>query len=637
MTVTGRIVDILALINLILSSAILITTFSLLAYILIYNLRSSVARAFCALLGCVMVVYLGDLLLFRVTELPIAERWLRFQWIGIAFAPAAYLHFSDALLRTTNLRSHWRHFFARASYGVSWLFLLGALFSDVVVYDGILTPRAPHLRAGSLFWLYLVYFVGSVVWGAFNLAWARRRCLTSTSRRRMTYLMISFAAPALGVFPYLLIISQPGPLLLEVFWLLLVIGNVGIGVMLVVMAYSVAYFGVLTPDRIVKHRLIHFLLRGPILASLVVGIIILLVRVEAYLGLRRDMLAMVGIVATIVLLQLFISLARPFLDRLIFWQERDELVRIQQLSDHLLTSSDLHQFLENILSAVCDLLRAPSAFIVVPSAKGPVLEAAVGSIASNVEHSTAPLAASLKEHDHSPDEMMPRRVNGYWVWSLRSEGEDGRVLGALAVSAPNELELLPGQVSGLTALIRQATIALQDRCLQQDVFAAVDRIVPELKTIQRQRGIVRYADSPAMAVLDTPVWEGPEFTTWVKDALSHYWGGPRLIQSPLLKLKVVEQALAESDGNPTRALRAVLLRAIEQQRPPGQRKMTASEWLMYNILELRFIQGHRIREIAGRLALSEADLYRKQRMAVEIVARALVEMEKQASQSSAQG
>jgi DNA-directed RNA polymerase specialized sigma subunit len=56
--------------------------------------------------------------------------------------------------------------------------------------------------------------------------------------------------------------------------------------------------------------------------------------------------------------------------------------------------------------------------------------------------------------------------------------------------------------------------------------------------------------------------------------------------------------------------------------------MTAAEWLLYNILELKFIQGMRVRDIAHRLAMSESDLYRKQRVAIEEVARSLAEMEK---------
>src|SRR5512137_1182092 len=113
---SGGWADTLALTNLILSSAIVITSFSLLAYILVYNLRSSVARAFCALLASVLVVYFGDVILFSARDALSAERWLRFQWVGIAFVPAAYLHFSNALLQTTNVRSPWRRLAAHASY-----------------------------------------------------------------------------------------------------------------------------------------------------------------------------------------------------------------------------------------------------------------------------------------------------------------------------------------------------------------------------------------------------------------------------------------------------------------------------------------------------------------------------------------
>ena len=55
--------------------------------------------------------------------------------------------------------------------------------------------------------------------------------------------------------------------------------------------------------------------------------------------------------------------------------------------------------------------------------------------------------------------------------------------------------------------------------------------------------------------------------------------------------------------------------------------MTTAEWLIYNILDLKFVQGLRVRDIAHRLAMSEADLYRKQRLAIEEVARTLSEME----------
>jgi hypothetical protein len=42
---------------------------------------------------------------------------------------------------------------------------------------------------------------------------------------------------------------------------------------------------------------------------------------------------------------------------------------------------------------------------------------------------------------------------------------------------------------------------------------------------------------------------------------------------------------------------------------------------------LRFVQGRKIREIADRLAISESDLYRKQRVAIGQLARVLSDME----------
>jgi hypothetical protein len=121
---------------------------------------------------------------------------------------------------------------------------------------------------------------------------------------------------------------------------------------------------------------------------------------------------------------------------------------------------------------------------------------------------------------------------------------------------------------------------------------------------------------------------------YVRDALTQYWGGPKLSNSPLLKLKIVERALREHDGNATNALRAVLHDAIERLKPEGQRKFTA-EWILYNILELKFMQGKRVREVALRLAVREADLYRKQRVAIEQVAHAISEMEHEAAEESA--
>ena len=127
---------------------------------------------------------------------------------------------------------------------------------------------------------------------------------------------------------------------------------------------------------------------------------------------------------------------------------------------------------------------------------------------------------------------------------------------------------------------------------------------------------------------------GPEedISQWVKEALTHYWGGPKLTESPLLQFNIVRAALEEHEGNYTNALRAILRQAIEKVRPEGERRFTG-EWILYNILEMKFLEGRKVREIATRLSMSEADLYRKQKVAIEAVADAILEMEVQSQNS----
>jgi len=168
--------------------------------------------------------------------------------------------------------------------------------------------------------------------------------------------------------------------------------------------------------------------------------------------------------------------------------------------------------------------------------------------------------------------------------------------------------------------------------VQQQVFTSLEALTPEVEMIQNLRAAARYGSSGSLAqVLSQPVtpMEPEKFSRWVKDALTHYWGGPKLTESPLIKLRIVQQAMDEHEGNPTNALRAILRQAIEQTRPEGERRFTG-EWILYNILELKFLEGRKVREVAMRLAMSEADLYRKQRVAIEAVASAIYDMEQHA-------
>ena len=638
----------LQLINVVLASGIVIFSSALLLYLIIYNPHNNVARTFAILLACVLVTYLVDLALFDVEDLDTAALWLRIQWLGIGFAPAAYLGFSNALLATTSARSRLRDVAVRVSFLLSALLLLGVAFSDRVVRDAVLAPRAAHLLPGPLFPLFVVDFFAAVIWGAFNVLWARRRCLTSTSRRRMAYLMATFAAPAAGVFPYLLLTGWPASTPGTALWLLLVLGNVGVGLMLVLLAYSVAFFGAFTPDRVVKHRLMRFLLRGPLVATLVVVVVIAASQAEGWLGLPARRLVLFGAVGVILLLQLGIELAKPLIDRALYRQDQPEIEWIQELSNRLLTTTDLHQFLENVLTALCDLLRVETAFVTVIDGGTPHLEVVCGPLSPGTADNLPPETWRVPVGDNASQRQHVERHgdlfvwNGYWLAPLRlpspSPSQAGRVIGVVGIAARAPWpDLTPEEQAGMEALLVQAAAALEDRQLQQHIFSALERIIPEIEDIQRRRGMMHYVGEQAVSGFSLA--EDAEFRQWVRDALNHYWGGPKLITSPLLSLHVVERAVQEYGGNVMKGLRAVLKQAIERLRPDGQRQMTAPEWILYNILELKFLQGRRVREIALRLAMSESDLYRKQRIAIEAVAQTLAEMEQEelSNQKTASG
>ena len=643
--------ELLAQINLLFTSAILITGLGLLLYILSYNRHSDVARAFAGLLSCVIVVYVVDLVVYPIKSFDQTAPWLRLQWIGIAFAPPAFARFSTLLLRTTNVRYRYSDATITLSYILSSAVLLIALFSNMVVRNPTTAAYPYHLAAGPAFWFFAVAYFMTVAWGVFNINLARRRCLTSTSRRRMAYAAISFIVPGIGIFPYLLITSWPGFLPQVTFWLLLIAGNVAVAVMLVVLAYSVAYFGVPAPDRVVKRRMILFLLRGPVVAWLILGVVIAGSRIEQalglsfeqVLGLSSETVTLFAIVAVILLMQLFITAATPFTERLLYRQDHQEITWLRTLEDRLLTSTDMRQFMENVLTAMCDLLRTPTAFVAIMSAEGPRLEVVCGPLEPNGVHWTVEEWQALTEapeNGRSQAERLLRQENGFFVWDgywllpLRTQTNDG-LTGVLGLAAPAPyVDLSEEERTGLEVLVHQAETALEDWHLQQHVFDALQLLIPEIDTIQRQRSAVRYQGSPALQGFEETLIERPEFPRLVRDALSHYWGGPKLSDSPLLQLRVVERALSQHDDNPIKALRAVLAQGIERLRPDGERKMTATEWLLYNILELKFIQGRRVRDVAIRLAMSESDLYRKQRIAIEEVAYHIAEMERQACQQT---
>lgn len=612
--------------NQIFEAGIAITAFSLLLRALTFNLRDRVSRSFAVILLWVVVVFTGEAFGGSVSELAEQEMWLKVHWVGIVFLPAGYMQFSNALLSTTGRPSRGRRrWLVRITYVVSTGFLLMLPFDYLVGPLTVEGEGLPHLQQTTLSVLFTLYYAvmvilaGSVVWRAY------RRTVLSASRRRMRYLMSGGLALSVGSYPYLLFgsdfaLSNP------IFFLsMAAIGNVLVFISLISMAYAVAFFGVPWPDRVVKSRLFKWLLRGPVAVFVVLLVMTFVNRAGEAFGVFDSVAIPVVTVTTLLLVEHMITLAAPVWERWLFYGGDGENLRlIQTLEERLITTADLRQFLEAVLAAACDQLQVDTAFVAALTDEGLELVVEVGKEGLLPEEGMAQALLKTTTENGKQHELF--KWGAFWLLPLHGAQQD-ELLGLLGVLRTSEKTPGEEQREALFELGARAALVLEDRGLQRQVFRAVETLNPKVDLFQRLRAASQYDQREVLSDLEQ--LRGRDVSKWVREALSHYWGGPKLTQTPLMSLQIVQEAMEEHEGNTTNAMRAILRQAIERVRPEGERRFTA-EWILYNILEMKFMQGRKVREVALRLAVSEADLYRKQRVAIEAVAQAVIEMERMA-------
>ncbi len=629
-------IGILQTLNQLLTAGIAITAFSLLLYALSFNLRDRVARSVAAIFACVVVVFVGEAITSVIQEYAWVNIWFRLQWIGIIFLPSSYLHFSDALLATTGRPSRGRR---RNIIRLTYLFslilammlpfpnLMGEVVSD---YPALYLTPTPAL------WVFFAFYTVSMIWAWVNFWRAYRRAVNSTSRRRISYLIAGAVAPALSSFPYLTYGARFASQHSLIFWLSADLFNIVMSVMLVLMAYAVAFFGVSWPDRVVKRRLFKWVMRGPVTASTVLAVSTLVRRLGESYGSEYSAAVPIAMVATLLVMQYSITILAPVWERLLFYGgARQDLQLVQILEERLITSSDLRQFLESILSAICDRLQVETAFVIVLVPRGSEMVVTIGDVHQLQQENLSEELLEVVTQNNIPEDDQRRLFTwgDFWLTPLFEESttdmdDENPLLGLLGAERLPENPPDEEQLFALETLAQRAALALSDRAQQQKVFSSLEALNPQVDWIQRLRAASSYDGAGILTALQDEPTNG-ELARWVKDALSHYWGGPKLSKSPLLRLKVVQQTLEEHEGISVNALRSILRKAIAQVRPEGKRRFT-TEWLLYNILEMKFMEGRKVRDVATRLAMSEADLYRKQRVAIEAVAQAIIEMEDEA-------
>ena len=478
----------------------------------------------------VVVTFVGDAI-GSISATPLElEFWLRFQWVGIIMLPATYLHISDALLETTGRPSR-----GRRRMAVRWVYLVSLAFLVALPLGwlvGPLVPEArpvPHLARTWLSWVFSAYYAFIMLWAGINFIRAYQRTVARVSRRRMGYLLIGALSPALGSYPYLLFGSSIAAAFPLLFWIAATISNILASVFIIVMAYAVAFFGVPWPDRVVKRRLFKWLMRGPVTASTVLAITTLVRRVGQSVGLPAyNAIVTIVMVAGVLILEHMITLAAPVWERWLFHSgDHSDVARLQQLEERLLTTNDLRQFLEAVLAAVCDRLQVETAFLAGFGMQGLEMIVAIGD------------QARLEKEDLSAEGIQEATQNGmtgelfawgdFWFVPLKSQRDpEGDLLGLLAILRRTTQPIDEEQAEALSILAERAAMALEDRQIQQEIFVSLEEITPDMEMIQQLRAAARYEGRSSLSqVLTQPTvsLEQDNLTRWVKEALTHYWGG----------------------------------------------------------------------------------------------------------------
>ncbi len=609
---------------------------SLLLFNLTRNLNNRVAKAGAAVLACVAVAYVADAFISLEPEQSAHEIATRLQWIGIAFVPAALVHLSDALLATTGLPSRGRRRRAlRLLYLLGAGFLLAAALSDFL-FQFVLTAGELSIIAAPLFALYLLYFGLATGFAFYNVQRARKRCLTDASARRMAYLQIAFLTPALGIFPYSVLLN-PGDEFTFFGLLLINTANIIIILMLLFLSYPLYFFGSDIPDRLVKKQLLDFLLRGPATGLIALAVVNFTAQATRILSLRGDNFTAPAVVGAVLLWQWFVSLALPYIEKFFIYRDEDgeQISKLQTLGDRVLTHRDLTQLIAATTESICDYLRIDRAFVISFERAQPEFISQVGSL--GFDEAELLEETQLLEQLAPADETQlaaPQHWRDYALIALHSnrvsaEGTQALPIGVLGLRNGSD-ELAEEIASGhLQAFIRRVETSLDDMRLQTEMYNLMEGLLPQFQMTRSRALQLEYRQATHAMPSQINLPERDELFEQVRAALRHYWGGSGITQSNLIKLQVVQSRIRQSGLTPVNALRKLLEDSIGELRPQGERKMMSPEWTLYNILQLRFLENCKVREVARRLSMSEADLYRKQRVAILAVTDLILQQEQQ--------
>jgi len=610
----------------VLTAGVGIVSFSLFLFAITFKNWEKVTISFTLIILSVMVIFGADAFIAAFMGNAFLDDLIKIHWSGLIFLPVFYFIFSDALLTLTGKPSQGKRKitgYALTLIGIIFLMLLitGRLIANYTI-DYQLGIYVERTLLNDLFSL---FFALAMILSWWNFIRAFQRTVTNASRRRMLYLIVSSLGPAVGSFPYLIYGSQFALNHSILFWLLSLLATTVVYLSLIAMTYSVSFYGLPWPDRVIKSRLFRWVMRGPITASLTLGAVILISRLGEQISIDVSAVVILFMVAIIVLFEYFVTLFAPIWERLFFYgKDKKELEKIRVLEDRLLTTNDVRQFLELTLASLCDRLQITKAGIVVSPIISKDLDIFTREFDQKIVEDKDALFTFIR--NELPSEKIYIKSDDMVIFPITSQiTQSEEIIGAIVVDEEFLQKIDHDKSIALKRIISRVSLALNDRQQQEDLVSSLDLLAPRVSIIQNLLAKTR-RDQTHLINGHYEDLEFRDLEKWVKDALTHMWGGPKISRNPLVQLSVVQERIKNNNETPINAVRNILREAINSLKPEGERQFT-NEWILYNLLDLKFIEGWKVRDIARKLALSEADLYRKQRIAISAVSRNIINIE----------
>lgn len=492
-----------------------------------------------------------------------------------------------------------------------------------VVYlsDRVATPLYPFVPA----YLFLL-----VILSLLHL-WQCRKLEPAPKRRRQyvplfaTVILtaISGSYLALGVRLHLEIPSFPADL--------------GLGAMIVILGYRVAQHQAQMQGVAIERDLLYI---GLGIGSLTICYVVL----AQILHLGGHMFSTVTLIMIVVVavtsLMLYDAL-RSSLDRL-FYREHFRQLRanLRALSRESGIGQSLPDRLQAVLSALCATLHVRQGLIAVRDRDSFVCQAT---------ERAQPVGETLPEGALAGGEIAPLPLPG----AAGPEGlallvpihADGRQVAALALGAKDggapfveeDLILLDDLAENLGAMIRTMR-------LQEENARVLSQMVSDFReqehALQRQaKRMLAESQAAAGSTLED------QFVSSVEDALRRLYDYPYLGEHALVRLAAVRQHLEGQNLELVthidrgKALGEVLAQAMQKLRPEGPEpkslEIPSREWHQFLVLHAAYVVGEPNRDIMSRLYIGEGTFNRTRRRALRGVAKALQEIEQEASRREA--